>query len=399
VTGAEPGGAEERLAVAYVVARLNVGGVARRLSLLATRTSPDFESVLLTGEPDEREGSLAGEIRAAGALVVQVPGLRRRISPLDDARALWWLYRFFRRTRPAVVSTHTAKAGTLGRLAALAAGVPVRVHTFHGHVLDGYFGPARTALFRQIERVLASCTTRVVAVSPEIDADLRRLGIGRGRLTVVRPGFDLERLAGGSRQSLRAELGLPPDAPLAGIVGRLVPIKNHRLFLEACRRVHDRLPDARFLVVGDGELAADLRACAARLGLAGVVLFTGWRRDLADLYAALDVVICSSLNEGVPAALIEANAASRPVVATDVGGVSDLVDHGVNGLLVPSGDAAQLADAVAGLLADPDRAERMGREGRRVAHDRYGARRLIAETEALYRELLRRPVADGVPEA
>ncbi|HYW27515.1 MAG TPA: glycosyltransferase family 4 protein, partial [Terriglobales bacterium] len=396
-TPAEPqSGDPGRTSVAYIVARINVGGVARLLNLLATRMDPQFDSVVLTGEPDAREGSLVDEVRASGAVVLEVPGLRRRLSPIEDVRAFWWLYRYLRRTRPQIVSTHTAKAGAIGRVAAIAAGVPVRVHTFHGHVLEGYFDPVRTAVFRGIERVLGACSTRVIAVSPGIAADLRRFAIGGRKLTVIRSGFELDGLTSGSPTSLREELGIALDAPLAGIVGRLAPIKNHGVFLLACRQVHERLPKARFLVVGDGELAPSLRAETERLGLAEVVRFTGWRSDLADVYAALDVVVCSSNNEGLPAALVEAGAAGKPVVATDVGGVADLVADGVNGMLVPSGDATALAEAIGSLLADRERAARMGQEGRRIANAGYAAQRMVDETAALYRELLGQPAPVAV---
>jgi glycosyltransferase involved in cell wall biosynthesis len=382
----------ERLGAAFVVTRLNVGGVARRLRILAARM--EAPSVVLCGAPDEREGSLVEDLRAAGAVVLEVPGLRRRISPAGDALAFCWLLRFFRRHRPLVVSTHTAKAGALGRLAALLAGVPVRVHTFHGHVLEGYFGPVASAVLRWVERRLASLTTWLIAVSPEVEADLRRFGIGAGRVTVIRAGFDLDELAGGSRQALRRELGIPADAPVAGIVGRLVPIKNHDLFLAAAARVRAAHPDARFVIVGDGELWGALNGRAAELGLDGAVLFTGWRQDLADVYAALDVAVCCSLNEGVPAALIEACAAGRPVVATLVGGNADVVAEGRSGYLTPSGDADALARAMLRVLGDPERGREMGREGRRLVERTCGAARLVVEEEALYRRL-----ADGHAEA
>ncbi|HEY7200598.1 MAG TPA: glycosyltransferase family 4 protein [Candidatus Dormibacteraeota bacterium] len=385
-------GAGGRVDVVYVVTRLAVGGPARRLQVLATRMGPGFNSVLLHGALEAGEGSLAEEIGEAGAVVVQVPGLRRRISPVADLRALWWLYRFLRQTRPLIVSTHTAKAGALGRVAALAAGVPVRIHTYHGHVLVGYFGPVVSTVFRWIERALAALSTWVIAVSPEVAADLTRMGIGRDRVTVVSPGFDLEGLAGGSGAAVRRELGVPDGAPLVGIVGRLAPIKNHDLFLRAALRVLDRLPDARFLVVGDGGRAPELRDLAARLGLADRVTFGGWRSDLADVYAAMDVVVCTSINEGLPAALVEAGAAGRPVVSTRVGGVPDLVEDGVNGLLVPSGETEALADAIVTVLTDASLAARLGREGRRIALGRYGAERLVEETERLYHRLLE-PVA------
>jgi glycosyltransferase involved in cell wall biosynthesis len=372
--------------VAFVVTRLNVGGVARRLEILASRL--DLPSVVLCGATEEREGSLADELAGAGVTVIQVPGLRRPVSPLDDARALWWLFRYFRRNRPLVVSTHTAKAGSLGRVAALLAGVPVRVHTFHGHVLERYFGPSVSAGLRWVERRLAATCTAVVAVGPEVEADLRRFGIGGGRTTVIRNGYDLDRLAGGDPAALRRELGIPLDAPVAGIVGRLVPVKNHRLFLDAAARVRVALPEARFLVVGDGELWALLHAQVRELGLENAVTFTGWRADLADVYAAIDAAVCCSRNEGVPAALIEACGAERPLIGTDVGGVADVIADGVNGYLVASDDAEALASAMTRLLGDRAAARAMGRTGRVLAARKHGADRLVTEEGALYRRLL-----------
>jgi glycosyltransferase involved in cell wall biosynthesis len=383
-------GVSEQLAVAFVVTRLNVGGVARRLQLLATNLGPDLPCVVLAGESGDREGSLAEELRRAGATVIEVPGLRRPASPLGDPQALWWLFRFFLRHRPLVVSTHTAKAGTLGRLAALAAGVPVRVHTFHGHVLEGYFGPVASMVIRGVERALGALTTWIVAVSPEVEADLRRFGIGGGHLTVIRHGFELERLAGGSPLALRTELGIPRDAPVAGIVGRLVPIKNHRLFLDAAVLVRAALPQAHFLIVGDGELWPDLQTQAREPGLTGFVHLTGWRRDLPDVLAAMDVVVCCSINEGAPAALIEACAAGRPIVGTDVGGVADLVVEGVNGHLTPSGDVEALAHAMLRTLRDREAARQMGRAAQRIAEARWGSERLVSEEGALYRRLVER---------
>src|SRR5215472_9436988 len=276
-----PDALESAVVVAFVVTRLNIGGVVPRLKALATHMS--LPAVVLCGTVEAHEGSLDSDMRESGILVVEVPGLRRRISPVDDARALWHLYRYFRVYRPRLVSTHTSKAGVLGRIAAVLAGVPVRVHTFHGLVLEGYLGPIASAMARWVERRLASITTAIIAVGPQVDADLHRFGIGDGRRIVIRAGFDLYRLSGGSPTAVRDELGISAGAPVIGIVGRLAPVKNIRMFLESATRVLRAQPDARFLLVGDGELRAELESHAAALGLGATVTFTGWRRDLNDV--------------------------------------------------------------------------------------------------------------------
>lgn len=374
--------------VARVITRLNVGGPARHVTILSTRLDSTFSSTLLVGEPAVREGSLLEEAVAAGAAVRGVPGLRREISPVNDLRALWWLYRYFRRARPDIVATHTAKAGLLGRLAATLAGVPIRTHTFHGHVLDGYFNPVVSNFYRLLERALSRVTTRVIAVSPAVAQDLIRMGVGKGKLSIIPNGLDLEAFQGAPMGRVRAELGISPEQPLVGIVGRLAPVKNHALFLEAAQLIHQRRPEVGFLIVGDGELAAALKTRVAELGLNRVVYFTGWRRDLPQVYADLDVVVCCSINEGTPVTLIEAGASARPVVATAVGGVGDLVQDGVNGLMVPSGGAASLAQAINRLLSDPGLARRMGVAGQQLAFSRHSATRMVDDVRALYQRLL-----------
>src|SRR5215467_1773042 len=210
--------------VAFVVTRLNIGGVVPRLKALATHMS--LPVVILCGTVEAHEGSLNSDMEESGISVVEVPGLCRRISPVDDVRALWHLYRYFRMHRPRLVSTHTSKAGVVGRIAAVLAGVPVRVHTFHGLVLEGYFWPVASAMARWVERRLASITTAIIAVGPQVDADLNRFGIGNGRRIVIRAGFDLDRLCGGSPTTVRDEFGISARAPVIGIVGRLAPVKN-----------------------------------------------------------------------------------------------------------------------------------------------------------------------------
>ena len=374
------------LKIARVVTRMNIGGPARHVTILAERCRPDFETALLAGETEGREG----ELNRTGVSVVRVPHLRRRPSPLADLRALIWLVRYLRRESPAIVATHTAKAGLLGRVAAVVAGVPVRIHTFHGHVLEGYFGRVQASFYLALERLMGRFTTQFVAISPEIERDLDRLGIGRGKTTVVRLGLELNGLSAGDAGRLRRELDVPAGAHLVGIVGRLVPIKAIDVFLPAAEEVAHTDPGARFAIVGDGELWDELHAQVSSRGLERRVHFTGWRSDLADVYSALDVVVCCSRNEGTPVALIEACAAGRPVVGTTVGGIPDVIEGGVNGILVPPGDPHALASAISELLADPVRRQSMGARGRQRVLERYSADRMVTELKNLYQSLLTR---------
>jgi len=375
--------------VARVITRMNIGGPAHHVAILAAGLRPEYETLLITGAPEAREGDLADAAERAGVTLQRIPSLRRPLHPLRDLRALVALVRAFRAFRPDIVATHTAKAGTLGRIAALITRVPVRVHTFHGHVLEGYFGSRRATLFRCIERLLARVTTRLVVVSPEVAHDLEQLGVGHGNVTVVRLGLRLDELADSvPNGALRAELGARPATPTVGIVGRLVPIKAHEVFLRAAALLQARLPEVLFVVAGDGELWAQLHERAADLGVERNVRFLGWRHDLATVYGDLDVVVCSSHNEGTPVSLIEAGAAGRAVVATRVGGVPDVVEDGINGLLVPANDPGALAGAIERLLLDPELRARLGSAGRSRALSRYGAERLTADIRAIYGELM-----------
>lgn len=388
-----------RLRVARVISRLNVGGPAIHTILLAAGLDPGgFESRLYVGTPGPAEGDLSPLARARGVEPVSVPGLGRSIHPGRDLAALARLAREFRDLRPHIVHTHAAKAGALGRVAARLARVPITLHTFHGHVLRGYFDPVTTAAFRGIERVLGRRTTRIIALSPGQREELLAMGIGRpDRVCVVPLGLELDRFleAQAHRGALRRHLGLPPEAKLVGIVARLVPIKDHASFIAAAARVARADPSVHFVLAGDGPIRAGLEVAAAEAGLGSRVHFLGWWEDLPALYADLDVVALASRNEGTPVSLLEAMAAGVPVVATAVGGVPDVVCHGETGLLVPPGDPAALAAALASLLGDPERRCTLGLAGRRAAFPAYDAKGLIARIEALYLELAAGPGAGG----
>ncbi|MCC7043183.1 MAG: glycosyltransferase family 4 protein [Acidobacteria bacterium] len=379
--------------VMRIIARLNVGGPAIHATLLSRRLEAEgFDTMLVAGAESREEGSYL-ELHGGGVRNLQlVSDLGREIHPWRDWLSYRALVRLMREFRPQIVHTHTAKAGMLGRLAAWRCGVPVVVHTFHGHVFRGYFSPAKTAVFVGIERVLARLSTRLLAVSEQVRDEVLACGVGRpSQFEVLRLGLDLDRFAraGQVRGELRRELGIGSDVPLVGIVARLVPIKAHDVFLAVAARVTRVRPDAVFLIVGDGETKAALVEQAEREGLGGAVRFLGWRSDLDRVYADLDVVVLTSRNEGSPVALIEAMASARPVVSTTVGGVPELV--GDAGLLCPVDDVDALTASVLRLIASPELAESIGNKGRTRVIPAYSEDRLVADMAALYARLLPGP--------
>jgi glycosyltransferase involved in cell wall biosynthesis len=299
-----------------------------------------------------------------------------------------------RRLRPQIVHTHTAKAGAVGRLAALLAGdarPPVVVHTFHGHVLRGYFDPVRTAFFRETERFLARHTTRLIAVGPQVRDDLVELGVApAGKFTVIRLGIDLDdRVADGGGAALRRLFGVPPQRFVVGWIGRMTGIKRVPDVLAIFRRLLDLGVDAELCLVGDGPERGNLEARAKELGIARRTLFAGYQREIAPYFDFFDAFLLPSANEGTPVVAIEALAARRPVVATRVGGVPDVVRDGVDGFLAPVGDVDALARHLAALAADPDLRRRFGDAGREHVLPRYRVSRLVDDVDELYRELLR----------
>jgi glycosyltransferase involved in cell wall biosynthesis len=387
--------------VLRVISRLNVGGPARQAILLhEALPARGFRTVLVHGTVSPGEADLEDLLPASRNGVSKVPELGARLRPFDDFRALVALTRAVFRERPDVVHTHTAKAGTLGRLAALGYNLTRRrsrrclvVHTFHGHVLEGYFPPAATRLVRMAERLAARVTDRIVTISPRQHSEIvERFRIApASRVTVVPLGLELEPFygVGDADPRLRDELGFPPRAFVVGCVGRLVPIKDVATLLEAVAIATVDDPSVRLAVVGDGPERARLEGRARQLDVHDKVVFTGWRRDLPVVYAGLDAIALSSRNEGTPVALIEAMAAGRPVVATAVGGVPDVVQHEHAGLLVPPSDPRAMAAALLRLARSPDERRRMGAAGRAAA-SRYHRARLIDEIEALYRSGLER---------
>jgi glycosyltransferase involved in cell wall biosynthesis/SAM-dependent methyltransferase len=380
--------------VLRAIARLNVGGPAMHVALLAEGLDRrGFRTTLVAGRVEAGEADMADFARERGVVPVEVPALGRSISPVADLRSFGDLLSRVRRARPAIVHTHTAKAGALGRLAAFLCGVPVRIHTFHGHVFHGYFGRFGTQAILLAERTLGLLSHRVLAVSGEVARDLGEVYgvVPPGKIEVVPLGLDLAAFAragdGEGRGALRREIGAEEGDLLVGIVGRLVPVKDHAFFLDAAAEVLREIPAARFVVVGSGPLEADLRARARTLAIDGRVHFLGWRRDTARIDADLDAMALTSVNEGTPVALIEAAAAGLPVVARAVGGVASALEGVADATLVPpEATPAGFARSLEAAL----RAVRGPRRSDPAVVRRFSAERLCDDVERIYREELAR---------
>jgi glycosyltransferase involved in cell wall biosynthesis len=338
-----------------------------------------------------------------GVEVVALPDLHREISPFHDLRAAYRLAGLIRELRPQVLHTHTAKAGAVGRTAALLARdarPPIIVHTFHGHVLRGYFGPVSSGFFRMLERSLASTTTALVAVSPEVRDDLVGLGVApREKFTVIRLGVELGERVGATpetRARARRMMGIPDGRFTVGWIGRMTAVKRTDDILLAFKRLVEGGVDSCLCLVGDGPDREETERLAHDIGIVERCLFLGYQDDVAPFYAAFDALVLPSANEGTPVSVIEALAGGRPVVATRVGGVPDVVRDGVDGFLVEPGDIDALAERLGRLAADPALAGRMGEAGRARVLERYSVERLVGDVDALYKKLLaEKGLADG----
>ena len=405
--------------VIRIIARLNVGGPAKHVVWLTSGLQDaGFDTLLVTGTVPEGEEDMSYFADEAGVQPLYFPEMSREIS-LKDAVTVWNLFRLFLRERPDIVHTHTAKAGTVGRAAGflyrwLTPGALIGkrreckfVHTYHGHVFHSYYGRSRTRLFLAIERLLARMITeRLIVISKQQSVEIgETFRVGRpGQLKVIPLGLDLGLFAehASRRAKFRQELCVPDDAILIGIVGRLTEIKNHQMFLEVVWRLKlidpalRRQGAVRFIVIGDGGLRQTLEMQSQQLDLDRDVIFVGGRKDPEYFYPALDVVALTSRNEGTPLTLIEAMANARPVVATSVGGVVDLLGDVVEdgpyqvcrrGIAVPPGDEDAFAAALSRIIHDQSLRQELGERGLEFVEVNYSKERLFEDIKHLYEEL------------
>ncbi|MDB5251272.1 MAG: hypothetical protein JWP27_441 [Flaviaesturariibacter sp.] len=392
--------------VLRILNRLAVGGPVLNAAYLTKYMAPEFETLFVVGE---KEGHEKGADHITDQLNIgyrTIPGMGRSISPAGDFGAYRQVRQLIREFRPDVVHTHAAKPGAIGRLAAAAEGVPVILHTFHGHVFHSYFSPLKTKAFLYAERFLASKSDAIIAISDaqkhELVNDFRIAPAEKFR--VVPLGFDLDRFRQDQptkRQSFRSSFQVADDEIAIGIIGRLVPVKNHALFLHAIHHVvTNSKKKIRAFIIGDGESRAGIEALARELGLAfstetsashpHPLVFTSWRSDIDTINAGLDIICLTSLNEGTPVSLIEAQAADKPIVSTRVGGIGDIVSEGETALLSGVTDRAGFCANLLRLVEDDGLREIMGATSSRFVLQKFSYQRLVSDMSALYRELLSR---------
>lgn len=380
--------------ILYVIARLNIGGTTPPVVNAITGLREQGHTVeLVCGTVAPTEGDMTYYAIERGVTPIVIPGLGREIAPFNDLIALMRLLRVIWRLKPDLIHTHTAKAGLIGRLAAWIARVPA-LHTFHGHVFSGYFSARKTRFYLTLERLLARISRRLIAVSDQVRHDLASVYwiASPDRIITIPLGFPLDHLTDAHlrRTEFRSAYAIPGQAVVIGIVGRLVPIKNHAVLLESFALLVTDEPNAVLVIIGDGELRAELEAQTDALGIRDRVRFCGWIRDTALIFAGLDILALTSINEGLPVTIIEAMAAGVPTVATRVGGCAELLeaseDHPALGRLVEPGNAAAFAQALRDQIRDPIPADRSLLI--RAARDKYGIGIHVERLQTLYRSVL-----------
>jgi glycosyltransferase involved in cell wall biosynthesis len=399
--GHRPPETADPVKIANVITRLNIGGASPIvISLAAGFQDRGHECVLIVGVPQVSEGSMEAEAEKAGIPLVRIPELRRELNIWRDWNTFIKLLRLFKTYRPDIVATHMSKAGALGRLAAWLLRVPVIIHTYHGQGFQVFEQRWKQKASLLLERMFSRMASINITVSEKQQKEFVGFRIGTpAKLKTIRYGLDLQPYLNAPQLflRLREELGLPDTAILIGVVGRLVAIKGQDVFLHAAARIALDYPLANFVLIGDGESRSAFEEIARDLGLGQKAHFLGWRRDIPAILQNLDIVVLpTTLNfEGVPVAVIEALAAGKPIVATDVGGVSEVIHDEKTGLLVPPRNADALAQALSTLIADPAKAEYLGSEGRKLVSTLYQQERMVDETLCCFKQLLAEARVNG----
>lgn len=396
----------KKIKILRIIARLNIGGPAIHTILLTKGLDRSrFESLLVCGSIGKDEGDMSYYAREKDIEPLFIPQLRRELNFFNDLISFLIILRLIFTKRPDIIHTHTAKAGTLGRAAGIIYNIcnifsdrKIKlVHTFHGHIFEGYFCAFNTKLFIYIERALSFFTSKIITVSEAVKNELIALGISNyNKIEVIPLGFELDKFL----DVIQRE----SDVLFVGVVGRLVTIKNHYLFLNSAAKLLKEKPGVgmRFKIIGDGELRKELVDYSRMLGISDYVDFLGWQKDLVKVYLGLDIVALTSLNEGTPVSIIEAMASARPVVATNVGGIGDLLGSEIinvsnpesnfrvleRGIVAESEDVNGFTEALIYLLDNPKLRKNMGISGREYVRSNFGKERLISDVEQLYIALL-----------
>ena len=382
--------------------RLIVGGPTLNVLYLTKYLAPDFETLLVVGEKEVHEKDASFLAEQMGIKTILIPGMGRSIHPYRDYKAYRHLKKLIHEFQPDIVHTHAAKPGAVGRMAASSLAVPVIVHTYHGHVFHSYFGKIKTQFVINTERFLARRSDAIVAISEqqkkELAGDFKIANESKFR--VIPLGFELNKFQEGQeqkRKKFRDEFSLDHDEIAIGIIGRLVPVKNHDLFLQAIKHAATHSSKKiRAFIIGDGETKKKLEERAKQLGMSftngydknALLTFTSWRTDIDVINAGLDIITLTSLNEGTPVSLIEAQAANKPVVSTKVGGIRDIVVEGETALLSDTDDVHAFKENLLRLVEDDELRKCFGKKGSDHVRQKFSVERLARDMTALYRELL-----------
>lgn len=392
--------------VLRIINRFNLGGPTFNAALLTKHMSPDYETLLVGGREESSEVSSGHILSDLKIEAHYIDEMQRDIGFSNDRQAYKAIKKLIEEFQPDIIHTHASKAGAIGRSAGIAYGRAKMVHTFHGHVFHSYFGAVKTNIYKNIERALALKTDKIIAISQQQKLELTEEHkiCSPDRITVIPLGFDLDRFQENveeKRNSFREEYSLDDDEIAIGIIGRLVPIKNHRLFLDAIKKVKSQTnKKIRAFVIGDGEDREDLKKYSAGLGLdylngdfekgkKATVHFTSWITNVDWANSGLDIIALSSLNEGTPVSLIEAQAACKPVVSTRVGGVCDIVVPNETALLSPSNCPDLFASNLLQLVDNDKKRLSMGKNGWGMVNEKFHYNRLVRDMKNLYADLLR----------
>lgn len=393
--------------VLRIINRFNIGGPTYNAAYLTKYLSPEFKTVLVGGSIDEGEDSSEYILKQLGIKPILIPEMQRSIRYNSDVVAYYKLKEIIQRFKPDIVHTHASKSGALGRWAAYRCGVPVIVHTFHGHVFHSYFNRMKTELFKQVERKMAAVSTRIIALSDlqKYELSVEHQICEPEKISVIPLGFDLQRFQDkkeAKRLRFRNEYNLSEDELAIGIIGRLVPIKNHDLFIRSIAQLKLQCNrKIRAFIIGDGERRDELIALCRELGLSvslfpnklpADITFTSWIKEVDVANAGLDIICLTSLNEGTPVSLIEAQASGKPVVSTNVGGIENVVSPGKTGILVNHSDVLHFTQSLAGLVSNDTLRIQMGEAGWEHVCNKFHYTRLVNDMRNLYHELMEEKV-------
>jgi len=387
----------EKIRVLRIINRFNIGGPTYNATLLTRFLDSDkYETILIGGLPEEGESDSLYIPKNYGIEPKLIPEMKREPNFRSDRAAYKRLKEIIEEFQPHIVHTHAAKAGALGRRAARSSNVPVIIHTFHGHVFHSYFGKAKTMLFKQIERRLASYSSAIVAISDlqkqELTAEHKICD--QKKMNVIPLGFDLDPFhdaATTRREETRNKLGLTDEVAVA-LIGRFAPVKNHSLLFDALEKVLPEITKGiKVFIVGDGSERKLIEGRAEKINkeYPGTVVLTSWIKDIASFNAGMDIICLTSLNEGTPVSLIEAQASGVPVISTDVGGVRDVILENETGFVVPSNDADKFSEKLLELIENEKKREFMSQNGWNHVRDKFSYQRLTSDTERLYEQLLK----------